>query len=193
MSPEVTVPPALSALHTLLKWFVVVVPLAFFAVVTMVILAVTLDDPPPIARPLQLVVDDSMTDLGSYGLGRHRDSSGSFDFDVEVTAEWRLPDRRLHVVAREWREDGYEVELWVATTPEGTSRAAAFVRWSEQSGSERGLLDDLGGSIRMSRELDFPSAGADAGSSPLLLEYELHGTQRNRFVHVRRKLALPSL
>ena len=141
------------------------------------------------ATAIEVAIDKSPSAVGAILLGSHVDSSSSQDDPVEVSSRI-LPDERLYARTKEWREDGYAVELWITFVPGGTSTARALVHWEEDSGRTRGFVRNLHGVVRLTQDTPPPASSLGASDPPFVLEYELSGDQRGRPVTVRRKLTL---
>jgi len=141
------------------------------------------------AKSIHVAIDESLAVPGGFPLGRHVDSTESHDYKVEVSAQL-LADGRLHSQARESRDDGYTVELWITFVPNEVPSVRGLVHWWDQSGSRRGFVQDLTGTIRVNRVTRPITSSSDDPDLPFILEYELAGEQRGRPVAVHRKLVL---
>ena len=141
------------------------------------------------ASAVEVTIDKSPSAVGAFLLGSQVDSSLSYDYQVEVSTKL-LSDDRLYVNTREWRADGYVVELWVTFAPRGITTARALVHWQEDSGTTRGFVQNLHGTVRLTQNTPPPASGSGESDPPFIVEYELTGDQRGRPVTVRRKLIL---
>jgi hypothetical protein len=143
------------------------------------------------AVALPVVLDSAMSPDGALSLGRTAVNGEGFRYDVEVTAEWPTTEKLL-VSVKEWQEDGYTVELWLADMKSQNPQASVLVHWSENSGTERGYLHNLHGQIHV-RSLEPVSPTTGEHSNPtVFLEYHLNGTQRGREIEINRKCVVSS-
>lgn len=141
------------------------------------------------ASAIEVTIDKSLSAVGAFPLGSHVDSSLSYDFKVEVNTKL-LSDDRLYLNMSEWREDGYVVELWVTFVPTGITTTRALVHWQEDSGTTRGFVQNLHGTVRLTQNTPPPASAPEDSDSPFIVEYELTGDQRGKPVTVHRKLIL---
>lgn len=136
---------------------------------------------------LALRIDTSLSSDEAIPLGESFALDQGSRYPIEVTKK-RLEDGRLHLCVREWREDGYEVEFWLATPLATADRVRSLVIWSEYSGGERGKLSNLAGTVSVSP--DPLPGGAGYKEDTGVLSYELTGVQRDRSVTLARKVKL---